>query len=259
MWVRSGDRSRRRPLPPLGSSAGLRPRGDAPARFVAPNALPAQREAARPAAAFTLIELLIVVAIIAVLAAIAVPNFLEAQVRGKVARVRADLRGIATAIEAYAADMGDYPRNWMYGWGTVSPDLTTPVSYLTGLNIRDPFANRLYDPLADQGEWQNYTAYYDYERILPLSEAERIPFGSPWYPSRQAIDGPAPAYNEGALRKYGQWRLFSVGPDRKWVIDDLVPSIDIPYDPTNGTMSFGNISRTQRDPSGTDFLPPAIP
>ena len=37
---------------------------------------------------FTLIELLIVVAIIAILAAIAVPNFLEAQVRAKVSRVK---------------------------------------------------------------------------------------------------------------------------------------------------------------------------
>jgi prepilin-type N-terminal cleavage/methylation domain-containing protein len=47
--------------------------------------------------AFTLIELLIVVAIIAILAAIAVPNFLEAQVRSKVSRAKADIRSLATA------------------------------------------------------------------------------------------------------------------------------------------------------------------
>ena len=54
--------------------------------------------------AFTLIELLIVVAIIAILAAIAVPNFLEAQTRAKVSRVQSDLRTLATGIESYTVD-----------------------------------------------------------------------------------------------------------------------------------------------------------
>src|SRR5690606_31388316 len=58
---------------------------------------------------FTLIELLIVVAIIAILAAIAVPNFLEAQTRAKVSRVRNDMRTMATAAEAYRVDNNDYP------------------------------------------------------------------------------------------------------------------------------------------------------
>ncbi|HPL75328.1 MAG TPA: prepilin-type N-terminal cleavage/methylation domain-containing protein [Candidatus Sumerlaeota bacterium] len=53
---------------------------------------------------FTLIELLIVVAIIAILAAIAVPNFLEAQVRSKVSRARADMRSLATGMKSYFVD-----------------------------------------------------------------------------------------------------------------------------------------------------------
>ena len=60
---------------------------------------------------FTLIELLIVVAIIAILAAIAVPNFLEAQTRSKVSRVMTDHRAVATALEAYYIDNNFYPPN----------------------------------------------------------------------------------------------------------------------------------------------------
>jgi prepilin-type N-terminal cleavage/methylation domain-containing protein len=57
-------------------------------------------------AAFTLIELLIVVAIIAILAAIAVPNFLEAQTRAKVSRVKSDMKAIATSYEIFRTDTG---------------------------------------------------------------------------------------------------------------------------------------------------------
>lgn len=61
--------------------------------------------------AFTLIELLIVVAIIGILAAIAVPNFLNAQIRAGVTRVKADFRTIMTALETYRLDNNDYPRS----------------------------------------------------------------------------------------------------------------------------------------------------
>jgi type II secretion system protein G len=58
---------------------------------------------------FTLIELLIVVAIIGIIAAIAIPNLLNAIDRGKQKRTMADLRSIGTAVESYAVDANVYP------------------------------------------------------------------------------------------------------------------------------------------------------
>ena len=58
---------------------------------------------------FTLIELLIVVAIIGIIAAIAIPNLLNAIHRGRQKRTMADIRTIGTAIEAYAVDHASYP------------------------------------------------------------------------------------------------------------------------------------------------------
>jgi type II secretion system protein G len=59
---------------------------------------------------FTLIELLIVVAIIGIIAAIAIPNLLNAINRGRQKRTMADIRGIGTALEAYSVDFHYYPK-----------------------------------------------------------------------------------------------------------------------------------------------------
>ena len=69
---------------------------------------------------FTLIELLIVVAIIGIIAAIAIPNLLNAIDRGKQKRSMADLRSIGTASEAYAVDNNFYPVGAL---GVVTPVL----------------------------------------------------------------------------------------------------------------------------------------
>jgi type II secretion system protein G len=83
---------------------------------------------------FTLIELLIVIAIILILIAIALPNFLAAQIRSKVARAKSDLRTYATAEESYRLDFGMYTDDSSEG----NLQLTTPVPYIKEVPL-DPF------------------------------------------------------------------------------------------------------------------------
>lgn len=58
---------------------------------------------------FTLIELLIVIAIIVILAAVLIPNLLGARNRAQITSLVAELRSIATGMETYSLDKGNYP------------------------------------------------------------------------------------------------------------------------------------------------------
>ncbi|HTU82068.1 MAG TPA: prepilin-type N-terminal cleavage/methylation domain-containing protein, partial [Candidatus Acidoferrales bacterium] len=58
---------------------------------------------------FTLIEMMIVVAIIAILASILVPNFVRARAQAQTAACEANIKEIATALELYETDNDQYP------------------------------------------------------------------------------------------------------------------------------------------------------
>ena len=213
---------------------------------------------------FTLIELLIVVAIIAILAAIAVPNFLEAQVRAKVSRVKSDLRSIATGLESYFIDNNAYP---VYTTDTTSSSnadlnfaagddaanlpafrirlgsdefmtLTTPLAYLTSY-FGDPFAltrGLVFSYYTDTAGWIIWSLGPDSDEnngggsvasdLGPANAYETVYNSSFAQPSISLIAGGSPGAPDGDANG-SEGNSYT-------------------YDATNGTTSEGDVYRVRQ-------------
>jgi len=165
---------------------------------------------------FTLVELLIVVAIIGILAGIAIPNFLGARTRARVAKSFADLDAIAKGEEMYFVDNGEYTDDSFSG---LTPD------YVNTSTLTDPWGNSYVIATSpgtspsmylivgmgpDQGADTPYTAASN-SSVQSWAQADRV---------RGAIGGA-----EGADSGYG-WDKGGTG---EW------------YDPANGAASDGDI------------------
>lgn len=220
---------------------------------------------------FTLIELLIVVAIIAVLAAIAVPNFLEAQTRAKISRVKNDHRAISTALETYHIDNGVYPeqgdttsatpptitdpnRVWgKDGQKAIAWRLSTPTAYLASTEavFKDPFFNglgkaspvndtRFYNYSGDYGKGRTYDATQDGSVAQFLGLSAHLA-GVNGFHLRSR--GPDTDYE----RRSDGWAdyIFYRGRSGGGINGD--GGIAAVYDATNGTLSGGDIPRFGRD------------
>ncbi len=190
--------------------------------------------------AFTLIELLIVVAIIGILAAIAVPNFLNAQIRAKIARSQADAQAIGNALEMYKMDTNEYPpdaRSGLYAhfslrWGNEPSSgrhLTTPIAYMATVPA---------DPFNSQVAWEGWTPFgnakdTDEKAMYFLNRKynENVNSWEPGLPFEDRFRG-------------ANWHIYSIGPSTMygWRAE-LTACWLMPYDSSNGLISRGGIWR----------------
>lgn len=173
---------------------------------------------------FTLIELLIVVAIIGILAAIAVPNFLQAQLRAKIARVEADLRAMKTAIEMYRLDNSGYPPSCSLEIvGDVqfrAGEIFQPVAYANVPAI-DPFNTQEGSRTSTFASKEYFYLNHDKTCGWPIDIIKWTLENSPGSP------------------EHVEYLLSSQGPDNLSEIQDR--RVSPIYSATNGLISQGDI------------------
>ena len=140
---------------------------------------------------FSLVELLIVAAVIGLIAAIAIPNLVNAIQRGRQSRTVGDLRGIATAVAMYQQDYSKYP---VAADNTDAADLRPHLaSYMENFNANDgwqrPFrytsdgdhytlVSYALNGVADTPWVQGETNYFDDDIVIVDGSYLQVPAGT---------------------------------------------------------------------------------
>ncbi|MFB3786008.1 MAG: type II secretion system protein [bacterium] len=171
---------------------------------------------------FTLIELMTVATIISMLFAIAVPNFLNAVIRAKVARSMAEQEILAWALEMYFVDRDEYPINREPGKALPGDlnRLSTPIPYVNSIP-EDIFlfpAHRERHEFVESERAGNMTYFY-----LNFLQA-----------TGQRVMLPPYGYNGSA-----NYVVYGLGPSFKTSFDPMTPENFISYTPSNGMFSDG--------------------
>jgi len=207
---------------------------------------------------FSLIELLIVIAIVSIITAIAVPNLMSANIRAKVSGVKADMGSIAIALEDYKVDYGEYPKDSRFSRPSTnyaSDVIAEPNQDFDGKNGSDddndaiglgylvyPKANfePVYlkriagDPFDNSGEedWNGTSGAHNHHYLYYTGK-----WDSASGTSVECTAGDSPQY----------WALVSWGPDKD---EDITSYIDAKtalndgtnlYNPDSGITSDGDI------------------
>ena len=126
---------------------------------------------------FTLVEIMIVVAIIALLAAIAVPNFLRARKRSQATRILEDLRIIDSAIDQYAIE-NNKPGGADVKWDDIQ-NYIKKGSVLYSSTGKDLLGNQFNDGTTYSVDFLPKLSTTSFQKLSDVAPSD---FWSPFYP-----------------------------------------------------------------------------